>query len=116
LEPPARNSPRTTLPDLSLPSQAYIASFAPCLALAAVAIFTPSLLVGAGQHFFQAGQSLFYFYQAGLAQGLDPVAPGLFFDFQRGAVRQDDALDLFTNRHELVNADPTLIAGTAAAF
>jgi hypothetical protein len=50
--PPARVSPRTTLPFLSLPSHSKTKSLTSLFEIA-VAMLLPHLIVGDGQHFFQ---------------------------------------------------------------
>src|SRR5450830_2189341 len=113
--PPARSSPRTVLPVLSLPSQAKTDSLTP-LPLRAMSCSSFCLFVGTAQHFFQAGQPALDLDEAGLAQRAHALAFGLRGDLHRVPVRQDQRLDGRRDRHDLVDADAALVAGAVAPF
>jgi hypothetical protein len=74
-----------------------------------------SLFVCAPQNFFQAGHSLLYFQQARLPQGLHAVQFGLLFDLQRRAMGKDNALNVFADRHDLIDANAALVSGAVTA-
>src|SRR5574344_1769138 len=121
--PPARISPRTILPCLSLPSHSKTYSL---ISLdAAVAMSLPrryrdgrlcawQLFVGDGQYFLQRGQAHFDFVEPGFAQRTHTFELGLGGNFEGAAVGQDDALHLFRNRHHLVNAYATFVTVVAS--
>src|ERR1700712_3624005 len=113
--PPARISPRTTLPFLSLPSHSKTSSlmFFAAVAVAMMSSKVGLLFVGDRDHFFQRRDAGTHLDQPGLAQVSHALALGLHGDIHRGALRQDDALDVFGDRHHLVDADAALVAVVA---
>src|SRR5256714_8633089 len=120
--PPARISPRTSLPFLSLPSHSKTSSLMLCFAATAVAIVPPRMLAPARNcrvircrslvrdryHFLKCCDAGTDLDQARLAQVAHAFALRLDGDVHRGSFRQDDALDLLGDRHHLVDADPAL--------
>src|ERR1039457_496670 len=65
--------------------------------------------------FFEARQTVSDFFQARSAQIPDAFFGGLYRDVHGVAAGHDDALDLFADFHDLVDADAALIAVGAAA-
>src|SRR3990167_502281 len=117
--PPARISPRTTLPFLSLPSHSKTRSLM-FFAATAVAIVVPrecSLalrlsrsLVGHRDHFFERRHAAADLDQAGLAQVTHTFAIGLGGEVDRRALGEDKPLDLLGDGHDLIDAHATLVA------
>src|SRR5689334_4062675 len=83
----------------------------------AVAIFLSlcfvELLVGHCEYFFERRHALRHFSEARLPQRSDAFGLGLLGDVERAAIAKDDLLDLFGDRHDLVDADPALVAAVA---
>src|SRR5581483_10216651 len=116
--PPARISPFTSLPDLSLPSHEKLYSLMSLrTAAAAVAICLPlqeALFVRDRLDLFERGNALLDLEQSRFAQVANPFLLCLPRDVQRIAVGHDDLVHLFRNRHYLINPDASLVAGALA--
>src|SRR6476646_8073789 len=121
--PPARISPRTGLPFLSLPSHSKtISLIRPFAATDAVAILfedrTPPLLsrwllVRDRDQFFECRKAVADLDQARLAQVTHAFPLGLLGDIHRTARSEDDLLDFFGDRHDLVNPNAALVTVVA---
>src|SRR5512137_275263 len=118
--PPARISPLTTRPFLSRPSHLKTASLVSTrgLAIAPVAIVAPPsvLFVGAAQDLFERGHPLLHFQQPGLPQVAHSVSLCLAPDVERGCMLEDHVLHRLGDRHDLVDAEATLVAAALAAL
>ncbi len=71
------------------------------------------LFVRHGQHLFERGQAQPRLVESGFAQRPHAFGLRLLRDLHRAAVAQDDALDLFRDGHDLVDADAALVAVVA---
>src|SRR5512137_101693 len=118
--PPARISPLTTRPFLSRPSHLKTASLVSTrgLAIAPVAIFAPPsvLFVGTAKDLFERGHALLHLEQPGLAQIAHSAACRLPPDVERGGLLENHVLHRLVDRHDLVDADPSLVSAALAAF
>src|SRR6185436_20682183 len=83
---------------------------------AAVAIALPRqvLFVGAGFDFFKRSHALPNFQQSRLPQVAYAFALRLLGDVDGVAIGHDDAVQFVADLHDLVDADPTLVAGALA--
>src|SRR5512139_378533 len=109
-KPPACIWPLTFLPRLSMPSHRKVASLT---AFAAVAIKNP-LEIGNSLDLFQRGETGFHFQQTCLAQVEHAFAPRLVGDIGFVAALENDAGHGVGNRHHLIDAHPSLVAGATA--
>src|SRR5574340_51531 len=110
--PAARISPLTFLPFLSTPSHRNVYS----LAGAPAAAMCIPLFVGEGFHFRERGEAGLDLEQTRAAQVAHAFALCLVGDVVGGAVSHDDPAHFLADGHDLVNADPALVAGPLAQF
>src|SRR4029453_16051794 len=106
---------------LSFPSPSKTMSLIRCLAASAVAMsFEVSsafrwlpLLVGDRDQLFECRHARADLEQTGLAEVANPFTLCHGSDVGRVARRQDDPLDLFADRHHLLNAAPSFVTVAA---
>src|SRR3984957_18888311 len=97
--------PRTLLPRLALPSHKNWVSFLTAVADVAInPILTIKLIDGDAVDFFQTGHAISYFLQTRATQVPNAVLGGLVVDIHGTAALHDDAADLLSDRHDLINA------------
>mgnify|MGYP003334174938 CR=1 FL=1 len=88
------------MPFRSVPVQRKI-----CCAVAAIA-----LEIGDPKHFFETGDAVPHFFEAGLSQGQHAVLRRLFLDFILPYVAHNHLSHDIINRHHLKKSGPALVA------